>query len=112
MAHLSWTPRDGETVHLHPANCWRLPAGRYTLRHRGQRAWDIVAASGLPQAVSQADLEWQHQAAILTPIGPAELARERQLAELHIAAPLRARRPQCGADGLALFDQANSPAML
>lgn len=106
-----YTPRDGETVHLRPGNCWGLPAGRYQLRHHGGTAWDIG-----PQAASGADLAAEFAALNLTPIPRDQLEREAQEVRLRLAAPLRGNRAgamhrQHDCSDLALFRSAAEPAL-
>lgn len=109
---LGWTPRDGDTVHLHPRNAWAMPAGRYRLT-RGRTYW---RASGVTVAGfwlrTEAELTEAEAAAILTPISAAELERERQLVQLRAVAPLRpVRHRQHDASDLALFRAANEPGL-
>lgn len=116
---LTWTPRDGETVHLRRDNAWRLPAGRYTLRHHAHEAWDLVGITTAEgRAVYGPNLGEHERAGVLTPIGAAELERERQLVALRAAAPKRGARAwghiaqQHDASALPLFVAVNEPALL
>lgn len=110
----TWTPRNGDMLHLSRENWFDLPAGRYTLREfEGEGVFDIESAAGRV-AVNVADLQAQHGLRVLTVIDPAELERDRQAIELRALAPLRSRRPggSHDVDGLGLFDHARAPTLL
>lgn len=109
----AWQPSDNETIHLNPRNPWNLPAGRYWLQDQGRHTWRIYGpgTDRCARAVS-IQLKTAEQAGILTPIGPDELARERQTVQLRAAAPLRmVRHRQHDASDLALFRHAAEPGL-
>jgi hypothetical protein len=108
----TWTPRDGDIVHLARNNFWSLPAGRYTLKLWNGVGFELVDHKG-PLAVARASLFEAFADGQLTPIDPAELERDRQAMNLRRLAPLRSRRPvpQIDVDGLALFDAHRSPTL-
>jgi hypothetical protein len=128
MTALSWTPRDGETVHLRRDNAWSLPAGRYILgmwrigRWPGKPSgkWDLRTQAGPMGAslhVPAAQLLAAEAAGILTPISAAELERERLEVQLRVRAPLRGDRRgpmlrQHDASDLALFRAACEPRFI
>lgn len=120
---ISWTPSDGETVHLRPGNAWSLPSGRYTLamwrtgRMPGKPGgkWDLRNLAG-PMTPSlhipAAQLLAAEASGTLTPIATGELAREAQEVRLRARAPLRGLRTgamhaQHDASALPLFIAAN-----
>lgn len=117
-ALFAWQPVDGATIHLGRGNCWQLPGGRYTLKHHGLDAWDVVGVtSDAAQAIYGPNLVEEHAAGRVTPISAAELERDRRVVELRSAAPLRGNRAgamlaQHDASDLALFRAANEPAMI
>lgn len=116
---LTWTPRDGETVHLCRDNQWKLPAGRYTLDcEPGDSRWRIIRSDGCGEGwVAIEELQSLERRGTLTPISQSELAREVEEVRLRLRAPLRgnrlgAMRAQHDASALPLFVAANEPALL
>lgn len=114
----SWSPRNGETIHLSARNRWSLPAGRYRLER--ERGGDFqlhgVTVAGWA-SVHPAALREEERLGALEPISAGELARERQTVELRAVAPLRAPggrviERQHDASDLALFRAANEPRLL
>jgi hypothetical protein len=113
----SWTPRDGETVHLRAGNGFGLPAGRYCLGETASGNWRLLGVSAPARyCTTRGRLILQEGETILTPISDAELERERHEVQLRAAAPLRQRRTgawraQHDASDLALFRAANEPGL-
>jgi hypothetical protein len=114
----SWTPRDGETVHLNARNPWAMPAGRYrvSLYSNGSVRLDCIQHPAFHVIREAEALAAAEGAAILTPISDAELERERHEVQLRAAAPLRQRRTgawraQHDASDLALFRAANETGL-
>lgn len=116
MTWSTWTPSEGETVHLRRDNPWSLAAGRYALATRAGGLWMIYGEDG-PAIVPGADLVGAEAAGILTPIGAAELDRERHEVQLRVRAPLRGNRrgamlAQHDASALPLFTAACEPRFI
>lgn len=124
----TYTPRDGETVHLGPGNPFSLPAGRYRLQRWVNpdaepgddpgEAWNIVAVNNrdVGRAIHGPDLPRAEAAGHLTPISPEEIERDRRALELGAVAPLRGNRrgpmlAQHDASDLALFRHGTEPGL-
>ena len=128
---LTWTPRDGETVHLRRGNPFGAPAGRYTLRRWFGEPGDVIVGEpgdvivGEPYdlvgggdcgATYRDELVAMEASGVLTPISQSELAREIEEVRLRLRAPLRgnrlgAMRAQHDASALPLFTAANETAL-
>lgn len=121
---LTWTPRDGETVHLRRGNPFGAPAGRYTLRRWFGEPGDVIVGEpydlvggGDCGATYRDELVAMEASGVLTPISQSELAREVEEVRLRLRAPLRgnrlgAMRAQHDASALPLFVAVNEPALI
>jgi hypothetical protein len=112
----TWTPRDGETVHLRAGTRFG-PAGRYTLHLYRDHAFDIESPAGDRTATGCDELQALEQTFRLTPISSSELLRERSEVHLRSVAPLRGNRlgamlHQHDASDLALFRAVNEPSLM
>lgn len=108
----------GAQLTLTAQNCWRLPAGRYTLHGgasstdwAGRPMWELADRGGA-LAIYGPDLERELRQGNAALVDPAQLVRERQLVTLRAASPLRPVEGRTApVDGLALFDHARQPAL-
>lgn len=111
-----WSPAHGATIHLAAPNPWHLPAARYQLEICGPDNVHLVNRMGEGHAVYGPDLVDALAAGLVTPIPAPDVERDKLELALRLSAPLhgnRKRAPVAQADssGLALFGNADQPAL-
>lgn len=113
----TWTPRDGDIIHVRFPDTPAL-TGRFTVEDSNGgpgRFFNLRdhRDNTVTGCIRLREMQDWHEKGLLTPIDPAEIERDRKALELRSLAPLKGRRnfAQDDVDGLALFDAHRSPTL-